>query len=661
MGPNTRNLIVTVCLVALAIPGFADDGVRSKRKLPAVKLEKAPAIDGTVEAEEWALAPVATPFYDAYTAKPPEHRTEARLGYTDTALYVAFVCHDPDPSKIVATQIQPGSDFNGEDFVVLMLDTYGTRQAGQLSRFLVNALGTTNEEIAGGRANKREWRGKWKAAAKRTPEGYSVEMEIPWAILNYPDKKQQTMDINFIRAHARSQVISRWSDLTPGFRWDYMGFWEQVDPPKPTSTSRVEWLGYAAPEFDEGKSSFRMGFDARYPFTSDLTGVLSVNPDFKNIEGQIAGIEFTRSERFIRDTRPFFTEGGDYFQLTPEYTFGQMFYSQRIPYFDYGVKAFGRADKSTSVGALVAVDTGDSTNAVVKIGKEMGPDHSASLFTAHQDHVVNGTNTLVGHTTYNKFNRWFFETESSTVWDRGTRHGAYAGAVAFSMPRLFSVVRYSKVDRGFRPALGFLPFDNDQGTYWFTEYNNEFRTGPLRRVYGEVFLNDYRHTDGSPFRKEASLSAGVVTNKDMRIGAWAAWDRFEGEASRVFGLNLQFNQSKSDTRKGVSLNHGERGGDKTQFLSVFGNHRLMKRLLIGASTSALNFQGHSTLSVASLSWELDPRRSLSGRWVNRDGTSNFYLAYRNAGFEGMDWYVILGDPNSPKFRERLAIKVVWAF
>jgi len=47
--------------------------------------------------------------------------------------------------------------------------------------------------------------------------------------------------------------------------------------------------------------------------------------------------------------------------------------------------------------------------------------------------------------------------------------------------------------------------------------------------------------------------------------------------------------------------------------------------------------------------------------VWQDGHTNAYLAYRNAGFAGTEWYVIVGDPNAMEWRSRLAAKIVWTF
>ncbi|MCW5941341.1 MAG: carbohydrate binding family 9 domain-containing protein [Fimbriimonadaceae bacterium] len=653
-------IVLTLSLVGLALSQGEE---RSKRKLPAVRIAVAPVIDGSLDDEAWKSVPVATPFINAYTGQPTEDRTEARLAYDDKALYAAFYCHDSKPDQIVGREIQPGTEFEGEDFVVLMLDTYGTRQFGQLSRFLVNPLGTTNESIAGGRSTKREWRGQWTAATKKVADGWIAEMAIPWGVLNYPGGASLDMDVNFVRNQQRTNVTSRWSDLTPSFRGELMGIWQGVQPPKANAKRRFEFLGYAAPEYDKDKGSgVRAGLDIRTNFTNDLSGVASLNPDFKNIEGQIAGIEFTRTERYIDDTRPFFTEGSDYFHLTPEYTFGQMFYSQRVPYFDYGAKAFGRVNKSTTLGALVAVDTDDSTNAVVNLGKEFGPNASLGVFATARDEKGVGTNTVAGHRSSYRFARnWFVESESATMWEKGDRKGAYAYALAYDMPRLFLVARHSKVDGGFRPALGFIPFTDEVGTYLFGEYNNQVTEGALKNYGANLFANVYEHTDGRPFHREFSPSVYVVTRSDHRVNLFTNMDTFEGERSHVSGLNLTFNQSNRFKRFGFGYSGGKRGNDKTQYLNAFANIRLFGRVVLGAETNSLNYAGHGTLSVATLSWEMDKRRSLSARWVNRDGSANWYLAYRNAGLAGAEWYVIVGDPNAAKFQNRVSVKVVWAF
>src|SRR5205823_5192687 len=78
------------------------------------------------------------------------------------------------------------AEFAGEDTVQITLDTFLTCKRNDLSSFAANVLGTRSAHVAGGRAGKTEWQGDWQAAAKRRADGWTCEMRIPWAALNYP-------------------------------------------------------------------------------------------------------------------------------------------------------------------------------------------------------------------------------------------------------------------------------------------------------------------------------------------------------------------------------------------------------------------------------------------------------------------------------------------
>ena len=58
------------------------------------------------------------------------------------------------------------------------------------------------------------------------------------------------------------------------------------------------------------------------------------------------GIDFSYGERYVADRRPFFSEGGNVYQL------GTYFHSRRIRDMDGGVNLFGELGKNTSVGTL---------------------------------------------------------------------------------------------------------------------------------------------------------------------------------------------------------------------------------------------------------------------------------------------------------------------
>ena len=72
----------------------------------------------------------------------------------------------------------------------------------------------------------------WKAAASIVDDGWIVEMEIPWEMLDYPETTEPIdIGINVDRGHHRTGANSWWSkvDFVEDDRND--GHWVDVLPP----------------------------------------------------------------------------------------------------------------------------------------------------------------------------------------------------------------------------------------------------------------------------------------------------------------------------------------------------------------------------------------------------------------------------------------------
>ena len=78
------------------------------------------------------------------------------------------------------------------------------------------------------------------------------------------------------------------------------------------------------------ESTARAGADLRYEVTPQLRLIGTVNPDFENVEQAVEGIDFSYGERYVPDRRPFFSEGGNVYNI------GQLFHSRRIVDMDGG-------------------------------------------------------------------------------------------------------------------------------------------------------------------------------------------------------------------------------------------------------------------------------------------------------------------------------------
>lgn len=655
-GVNLKFLLLPL-LILPACLALGND----KPTLPGFKISKAPVIDGNIEAEEWMGASRGADFVDSVTGKLAGDNTEVFLAYDEQAIYVAFRAKDSKPDAIVGREIKPGSDFDGEDVFMFILNPLGTKTWDGRSVFRVNPLNTQNEEISGGRAAKREWRGDWTSATLRTADGWCAEFRIPWKMLNYPDGANRTMDINFKRYQAWSNIETKWADTTVQEKQELNGTWTAVSPPRPPR-ARPSFLAYTAPEFENGRFGLRSGIDMRYPFTSQMTGLLSVNPDFKNIESQIEGIQFSRTERFLDEARPFFNEGGDHFSVGGGgFGFGQMFYSRRIEDFDWGTKAFGNITPGLSVGALATVETGEQTSSVMRINNNFAPRRYGNVWYTGVDHHGMNSRAFGFSSTYGMGN---YSADLNVATSKHLGSGSpTAGDASFSydVPHWFALLKYEWIPPTFSSPLAYIPWTNRRGAYFFAEHNNDYRKGPIKSFHADVFTTHFEEYDGTDQQKGIEAGASVDLRSDIEIGAGIQRWRFYGERDETQGFNVTFNESNRYKRIGLYHQWGIRDGRDTRYTSIGGSYRVLPGLDVGLEWSLLNFGGEDRLTVGTVSYELGPLDSISGRFVNRNGDTNAYMAYRHSGGKGIEYFVIVGDPNAEKWRSRVSLKIVFAF
>lgn len=168
--------LLSVCLTVMSW----SQGVEPAA-IPAHKLSTSPTIDGVVDATEWAEALEIATFYNPVRGGRAELPTRAYLGYTDEAIYVAFVCDDPEPALIQAQQTRRDSNLENDDRVVFAIDP----QARGLSpyQFIVNPRGTQRLNVPEGALENVRWQGDWNAAARITATGWSAELRIPFRTL----------------------------------------------------------------------------------------------------------------------------------------------------------------------------------------------------------------------------------------------------------------------------------------------------------------------------------------------------------------------------------------------------------------------------------------------------------------------------------------------
>ena len=172
-------------------------------------------IDGKLTDEAWRKVPQGTDFVNRNAGNAPaQDQTTIMLVYSDEAIYLAWYLFDSVPDRIVGIQEMDQIRPSGEDWVSFTIDPFHTHQFMNRTFFMANPLGSKWVSHPPPFVGPEELSEMWDVAASIVDDGWIVEMEIPWTMLDYPGTdKPINIGINFDRGHARTRANSWWSKV----------------------------------------------------------------------------------------------------------------------------------------------------------------------------------------------------------------------------------------------------------------------------------------------------------------------------------------------------------------------------------------------------------------------------------------------------------------
>lgn len=307
-------------------------------------------LDGKLDEEIWRKAPVATDFVQRIPndGTPATEKTEARVIYTENAIYVGARAYDSSMDSVAATLFRrDGTGYS--DWFYVSIDSYNDNRTG--FTFAVNPKGVRKDVLLFDDDNEDlRWDAVWQAATSIDDEGWTVEMKIPLSQLRFSPPQngtETTWGINFQRRIARNEEISFWAP-TPQTESGFVSRFGELEGIRELeSPKRLEVAPYAStnlsrapsdgsnPFYSQNDLGASVGADIKYGLTSDLTLTATINPDFGQVEADPAVINLTAYETYFEEQRPFFLEGNEIFQFGRTKTFNTFgnpltFYSRRI-------------------------------------------------------------------------------------------------------------------------------------------------------------------------------------------------------------------------------------------------------------------------------------------------------------------------------------------
>ena len=377
MKPSRRFIPGLAAAVVLsAVPVLSSQTPAKPESVPSARFEVSRAaakliIDGILDEPAWAAAPViAVPYeWQPGDNSPAPVKTECLVTYDLHNLYVGFRCFDPEPGKIRA-HLMDRDDTDTlilDDHISFMVDAFNDER--RAFQFRVNPMGVQADanfsELEG--YEDFSWDAIWKAAARITDWGWAVEVAIPLGQLRFRRSDgPQTWGFEAERSwprdtrhrmssHERSRnvncILCQFNKLT-GFEGITPGQNIELNPTFTASrTDAMDMLEYPDGPLVKGKGDYEPGLTAKWGITPNLILNAAANPDFSQVEADIAQLEINRRfALFYPEKRPFFLEGADFF-LTPV----QAVFTRTVADPVWGTKLTGKTGR-TAMGFFAAQD-----------------------------------------------------------------------------------------------------------------------------------------------------------------------------------------------------------------------------------------------------------------------------------------------------------------
>ena len=372
------------------------------------------AIDGVLDEPAWAHAlEIPLPWeFDPRDHQPAVVETTCLLIYDEDALYVAFRAGDPLPERIRARLSDRDAAFD-DDWVGFYLDTFHDQR--RAFEFLINPLGVQMDLIrseVGGDDEDASWDAIWRSAGRVTEDGYVVEAAIPFTSLRFQGGAgPQTWGFLAFRARPRSVerkfasvALDKDVDCVLCQAQEIRGFAE-AEPGKnleldPTVTTGLTETRRSFPDgdFTDDGTDLEPGLTGLWGVTPNLTLSATVNPDFSQVEADVAQLDVnTRFTLFFPEKRPFFLEGADYFSTPIDTVF-----TRNVSAPDWGVKLTGKQGPH-AVGVFVSEDSvtnlvipgsqssrtvfldRSSTDAVVRYRRDVGASSTVGVLATSRE------------------------------------------------------------------------------------------------------------------------------------------------------------------------------------------------------------------------------------------------------------------------------------
>jgi len=453
---------------------------------------------------------------EPHDGEPVTQPTEVYLGYDEKNLYAVFVCHD-DPAKVRAHETRR-EDFNGDDQVEIMLDTFHDHRRAYV--FVSNPRGVQYDAIWTEASYQEQSNGNfdssfdtlWYSRGKLTSEGYVVWLAIPFRSLRFPSRQDQTWGVVLLREIARENEKAFWphisidqegrlgqaatakgmTGISPGrniqlIPYGLLNSFHSVDDRGPFGNP-------PAARFENRTIGGTFGVDGKVILNDSLVLDATANPDFSQVESDEPQVTVNQRYRvYFPEKRPFFIENADFFRTPID-----LFFTRNIVDPDAGIRLTGKTGAYSmgflsaddrALGLSVATDdplfkTRDYFN-IARVSRDIFKQSSiGAIFTDWEYPAAEEFNRVGGLDSRFKFSPNLSVTAQAVVSSTGIGGHSFSGPayrldLAYTSRHLFHGGTYSDISPMFSTVPGFVNRVDIREYHNDTAYSFRPKSGPV--------------------------------------------------------------------------------------------------------------------------------------------------------------------------------------
>jgi len=548
--------VLFVSLLTVGVrPVAAIQDSRELYRVEAVRIAEGPVIDGSLDEAVWQRAAVIDQFIqqEPEEGAPATERTEVRVLYDGSNLYVGVRAYDSGSNAVIASELRRDSDrLLDEDNFQIILDTFNDSRSAYM--FVTSPLGAKLEqqifeEGEGGRRGfstnnniNRNWDGVWYVATQQLSDGWIAEIAIPMVTVRFPNSERQDWGINFMRNIRRKNEQVFWAPIPRAYtltRVSLAGSLTNLESLNRGLDLRIKpfVLGGGRRVSNSGvqdnSTQEDFGVDVKYGVTAGMNLDLTVNTDFAQAEIDDEQINLTRFPLFFPEKREFFLENAGQFNVgtsTSVFRVADLFFSRRIGISGGGqvpIKGGGRLSGKVgglNVGLLHIQTEGlgtvpENAYSVARVAREL-PNRSrvGALFvdrSANVDGDYNRTYAIDGRLGIGEaITLTSFVGRTETPGLVGDDHIVDATA-AWSSRSWTSTLQAREIGEAFNPEVGFLPRN---GHRYYQAYLQRF----IRP--GRVFREIRPHVSYFTFRsRKTGVERGFTETSRLHVDSHWEW------------------------------------------------------------------------------------------------------------------------------------------